>query len=218
MVLPVLYRPVTITYNTLGIGSVIGEFISSDPGSSGLPLSEGSVNITNQYTDGYWDFTAANGLTSTSFDIQLTATNFSSYTIIPGTRIIKRTAGGSWVLDGTHAAASPPDLYRNALLGGISTSGTQFGVGHVQCLGLSIDRVITDVSCNGGSDGAIDITMNGGTAPYTYSWDHGPTTEDVNSLSAGTYSVNVTDDDGCEIDSTFSVSEPLILNATVKLN
>jgi hypothetical protein len=92
--------------------------------------------------------------------------------------------------------------------------GTQFGIGHVVCLGLSIDRVITDVSCFGGNDGAIDVTANGGTAPYNFSWGHGPTSEDVNTLTAGTYSLNVMDAEGCEADSIFTVAEAIILSAT----
>ncbi|MEN8228249.1 MAG: hypothetical protein ABFS38_08855, partial [Bacteroidota bacterium] len=209
------YRPATVTFTNLGTGSVLSEFIASDPGSTGLPLSEGSVNVTNQYTEGYWSLTSTNGLTSTDYSIQLTATNFSSYSIIPGTRIIKRASGGSWLLDGTHAAASDPDLYRNNLTGGISTTGSHFGIGHVVCTGLSIDRIITDVSCFGGNDGAIDITVNGGAAPFTFIWGHGPTTEDVSTLTAGNFTVNVTDTDGCEIDSTFTVTEPAVLNATL---
>ena len=205
------YRPATITYTDLGVGSVIGEFIASNPGSTGLPLSEGNVSITNQYTEGYWDLTAANGLTTNNFDIQLTATNFTSYTIIPGTRII-RDSSDVWVLDGTHVSASAPDLYRTGLTRGISTSGSTFGIGHVVCSGLSLDRSITDVTCYGDGDGAIDITVNGGTAPYTYTWGHGPTTEDVSGLSGGSYSVNVTDADGCEIDSTWTVDEPAALS------
>ena len=90
----------------------------------------------------------------------------------------------------------------------------QVMVGSV-CDQLSLSTPFVNVSCFGGNDGAIDITMNGGTAPYSFAWSHGPTSEDVISLSSGDYSVTVTDDDGCEIDSTFSVSEPLILNANV---
>ncbi|MEN8203132.1 MAG: hypothetical protein ABFS28_11095, partial [Bacteroidota bacterium] len=209
------YRPATITYTNFGTGSVISEFIASDPGSTGLPLSEGTVNITNQYTEGYWSLTANNGFISTDYSLQLTAMNFSSYTIIPGTRIISRLSGGSWVLDGIHAAAVAPDLYRNNLTGGISTTGSHFGIGHVVCSGISIDKVITDVSCFGGNDGAINITVNGGTAPYTFSWDHGPATEDVSTLASGSYTVSMSDANGCTLDSTFTVIEPAVLNATV---
>ena len=209
------HRPANLTFTDLTPGSLSIEFIPGDPGSTGLPLSEGSVNITNQYTEGYWEFIPQNGLASNDYSLQLTAANFTSYTIIPGTRIIKRTAGGSWLLDGTHSPAIPPDLYRDNLTGGISVLGTQFCIAHVVCPGLSIDRVITDVSCIGGNDGAIDVTVNGGTSPYSYSWGHGPVSEDVTTLTAGIYSLNVTDINGCEIDSIFTVTEPAMLSAGV---
>ncbi len=78
------YRPANLTFSALSAGSVLSEFVASDPGSAGLPLSEGTVNVTDQYTEGYWSLTANNGLTSADYNLQLTATNFSSYTIIPG--------------------------------------------------------------------------------------------------------------------------------------
>ncbi|MBD3637806.1 MAG: gliding motility-associated C-terminal domain-containing protein [Crocinitomicaceae bacterium] len=62
---------------------------------------------------------------------------------------------------------------------------------------LGIITEITDVSCNGGNDGAIDVTSSGGVSPYNYQWNHGPTTEDVTNLAAGTYQVSLTDANGC---------------------
>jgi hypothetical protein len=51
----------------------------------------------------------------------------------------------------------------------------------------------TDVSCNGGSNGSINLTLINGTAPFSYQWSNGATTEDINNLTAGSYSVTVTD-------------------------
>lgn len=65
-----------------------------------------------------------------------------------------------------------------------------------------------NVACNGGSSGNIDLTVSGGTPTYTYSWSNGETTEDISNLSPGSYTVNVSDANGCIATSTVSISEP----------
>ena len=75
---------------------------------------------------------------------------------------------------------------------------------------------ITDVSCNGGNDGEIQLTTSGGTAPFTYSWLPSYQLSSIcTSLTAGTHTVIVTDINGC-IDSTnFTVNEPDSLIANI---
>ena len=63
------------------------------------------------------------------------------------------------------------------------------------------------VSCNGASDGFIDVTVTGGTGNYTYDWSNGSTTEDVSNVSAGIYSVVVTDENGCSVSIEVELSE-----------
>ncbi len=60
-----------------------------------------------------------------------------------------------------------------------------------------LSSVATDVTCYGGNDGALDVTVTGGVAPYTFAWDNSATTEDITGLSAGTYNITVTDAIGC---------------------
>lgn len=68
-----------------------------------------------------------------------------------------------------------------------------------------------DVSCNGGEDGVVDITVSGGTAPFTYEWTalNGITTdEDPSTLPAGEVTGVVTDFNGCQASVTMTLQEP----------
>ncbi|MEA1896986.1 MAG: hypothetical protein U9N53_04910, partial [Bacteroidota bacterium] len=150
------YRPALLHFTNLVGGSLIGEFVEADPGSAGLPLVDVATTISDQFTDGYWDFYVAGGLSSTDYSLELVANNFTSKLVNINTRILKRTNGGNWTFDGAHADASPASVYRNNLTGGITTS-TQFGLGFV-CAPFTITEIITNVTCFGGNNGAINLT------------------------------------------------------------
>ncbi|MGI5822301.1 MAG: SprB repeat-containing protein, partial [Bacteroidales bacterium] len=66
---------------------------------------------------------------------------------------------------------------------------------------LAVDPDIVPVKCNSGADGSIDLRTSGGVTPYTYAWSPNTTetTEVVTGLTAATYSVIVTDANGCEL-------------------
>lgn len=80
---------------------------------------------------------------------------------------------------------------------------------------LSMETLISDVSCNDGSDGSIDITVNGGSPPYTFEWSDGTTEEDLINAPAGTYTVIVTDANGCTVSATGTISEPTALVCSI---
>ena len=66
-----------------------------------------------------------------------------------------------------------------------------------------------NISCAGGSDGNINIVVNGGTTPYRYSWNNGAQTQDINDVVAGIYKVIIMDGNGCRDSSiTVTLTEP----------
>ncbi|HEX3008663.1 MAG TPA: T9SS type A sorting domain-containing protein [Bacteroidales bacterium] len=70
-----------------------------------------------------------------------------------------------------------------------------------------------DITCNGASNGILDTEADGGTLPYIYEWKKGEevlsaTTEVISNLSAGSYTVTVTDVNGCNFPVSGIISEP----------
>ncbi|MEW6470027.1 MAG: gliding motility-associated C-terminal domain-containing protein [Bacteroidota bacterium] len=72
----------------------------------------------------------------------------------------------------------------------------------------------TDPLCNGGSNGSATATATGGTGPYTYSWSNGQTNANATGLAAGTYTVFVTDANGCSSTQTVTINQPAAITAS----
>ncbi len=79
---------------------------------------------------------------------------------------------------------------------------------------LSISYSVTDVTCNGGADGSVDVSVVGGSLPYSYIWSNGSSSEDLSNLSSGSYNLTVTDNSGQSDSLSVVVSEPLPLTLT----
>ncbi len=90
-----------------------------------------------------------------------------------------------------------------------------------QPISLSVSASTTlNVSCNGGNNGSATSSVSGGTSPYTYTWSNGPNSPDISALSAGTYNLNVTDNNGCIGTASVIITQPsaLIVSANTTSN
>ncbi|MBL7983769.1 MAG: hypothetical protein JNM91_02160 [Flavobacteriales bacterium] len=81
---------------------------------------------------------------------------------------------------------------------------------------MSVSGSVTNATCNGGADGSITATADG-TPGFTYVWSNGQTTQTAVGLAAGSYSVTVTDANGCEASNTFQVGQPSALAGNVSV-
>ncbi|WP_439487428.1 putative Ig domain-containing protein, partial [Algoriphagus sp.] len=92
-------------------------------------------------------------------------------------------------------------------LDGCSRTLTKTGLIQVNLLDVSISK--TDVTCDGGFDGSITVTPNEGLAPFTYEWSNGASTAEISGISAGNYSVIITDANGCSVTKSVEITEPI---------
>ncbi|MBL8001371.1 MAG: choice-of-anchor L domain-containing protein [Flavobacteriales bacterium] len=158
-------------------------------GSPMLAISALSTdNLCNGASDGAIDLTPMNGTAPFSFvwsngdaTEDITGLAAGTYSVL-----VSDASGCTW--SDTLVINAPPALE-------VSADVLVHGNGY-------------NISTPGGSNGAIALTTTGGTAPYTYAWSNGPSTAGVNALAAGTYTVLITDANGCTTTMTFTLTDP----------
>ena len=75
----------------------------------------------------------------------------------------------------------------------------------------------TNVSCYGGNNGSAAVSASGGTGSYQYSWSNNKTTIAINNLTAGNYTVTVSDNNACSYQKTVKILQPTKLNANATI-
>ncbi len=76
---------------------------------------------------------------------------------------------------------------------------------------------VTDLSCFQSNDGTAQITINGGTEPYTYVWSNGSITQNIENLSSGFYEITLSDANGCLATESINIEQPDELSVTVSV-
>lgn len=78
--------------------------------------------------------------------------------------------------------------------------------------------VQSDISCAGAEDGSLISNPTGGTSPYNYAWSNGGNTMDIDQLGPNTYTITVTDANGCEVVDNIELTSPTPVVVTIQSN
>lgn len=130
-------------------------------------------------------------------------------------------SAGSKVFSMTNNTNNNPALQANWTSGNVGTNETPGAANNTansawissmnpQCGvssgGLQASASATPTGCGASCNGTANVTISGGSAPYTILWSNGATTATVSNLCAGVYTVQVTDNGGCTISSQATVT------------
>jgi len=116
------------------------------------------------------------------------------------------------------------NLTATGLCAGVHTCSVTDGVGCLATKQITIAQpsvltasisIQTDVLCNGNNTGSATVVANGGTPNYIYSWSNGQTNAVANNLTATTFTVTVTDNHGCTVQTSVTITEPPVLTLTL---
>jgi len=134
-----------------------------------------------------------------AIDLSITPPSATGYTFL--------WSNGSVTEDLNNVAAG---TYTVTVNGGGACTNTAVLTVQSTITAVSLGGSANPVLCFGGNDGAIDLDVSAGTAPFTFNWSAGVSgnPEDPTGLTSGTYTVTVTDDLGCTSTASFLISQP----------
>jgi len=181
---------VRVNDSTLPINS---EFYINIPVSNGVCISVNSVQSTTCGLDnGSVTGSSTSMNSSTTYYLYTTDNIFvKSATTNNGTIVFADLSGGTYYLDGRD-------------YGGCTGQSQSFIIENSQDFDFGL-WTVPNSSCGGTPIGKVVVTGATGTSPYTYFWSNGQTTSAITGLTAGVYSVTVTDYYGCMKSQTATV-------------
>lgn len=167
------------------------------------------------YTNDCWEYMPVIALSATT-----TPTNILCNGSCTGMATVSATGGTtpytySWSSGQTTASISGlcPNVYTVTVTDGGGSSVTRtVGITQPQALSALASQVSV-ISCNGGS-GSACVTVTGGTPSYTYTWSNGQASQCATGITAGTYTVTVSDANGCSVITTLTMTQPSVLSLT----
>ncbi|MBK9045920.1 MAG: M4 family metallopeptidase [Bacteroidetes bacterium] len=191
------YGTVFTSSATTAIGSGTAPFTGNF-----LPQSPFS-NLTGS-ANGTWTLNVIDGFgqdlgTLSKWSIALAPNTIISYSWSPSTGLTTTT--------GATTSASPTSSTTYTVIATDVLGCTASATAAVDVSNIEITGIVTNPLCPGGN-GTIDISLAGGSAPYSYNWSDGSTNQDLQSTTPGFYTVIVTDAAGCSVTFVRQLTSP----------
>ncbi len=112
----------------------------------------------------------------------------------------------------------PEGSYNVLVSSGACSSSLNLTISEPTILSANLVSV-SNVSCNGETNGSIDVSVSGGTSNYTFSWSDGSSvvgiSEDLAEIVAGTYTLTIADNNSCTTTVMATISENTLLTGTI---
>ncbi|HRG51829.1 MAG TPA: hypothetical protein PLL00_03260 [Bacteroidia bacterium] len=145
-------------------------------------------------------------------------TKITSANCSGGSSLLTATAGMSSYLWSTGATTNAITVTNSGTYSVFATDSTgcndTASIAVISAPTLNAVATVTNITCNGANNGAINVAVTGGTTPYTYAWSNGSVTQNISSLAAGTYTLTITDASSCTFILPATVTEPAVLSLT----
>ena len=190
-------------------------------------LNTGTYNVTVTDADGCTAVTSV--IVTAPSSMALTTTNVPSTSCsysTDGTATVTASGGAGGYSYLWSAGTAPTNT---SSIAGLSTGTTYVTVTDVNgCsdidsvsingpLPVIANPIPTAISCNGADDGTITLTPTGGTGTLSFAWNNGINTQNISNLTAGTFTVIITDANNCTFNDTAIIVEPDTLISTASM-
>lgn len=202
-------------------GGIFGvdDFVTED---GGLPFDTLDITGYPYNSSVFYDYTDVNGCLisnsaalvilenpSSTLNVTNTACGDNNGEIVASINSPNGTYNNYWNTGdqgvNTVSGLSPGTYYHNV----IDEKGC-IGVAqaNVQASDVNVTGTKTDPTCWGAKDGSIELSINGANGPYNVLWSSGHSTPNIGGLSAGNYTATISNDNGCVVSHTITLTQP----------
>ncbi len=233
----------TITQPAVLTATATGNNVSCNGGNNGsatVTAGGGTTNYTYSWNNGQLTATAT-GLVAGTYTVTVTdanaCTKTATVTITQPTALVANATGVNASCGSTGSATTTVSggtgSYTYSWNNG-QTGSTATGLGQgnytvtvtdangctktataavVVAASMTQSSTVVNVSCNGGSNGTATASANGGISPYTYTWNNTQNAQTATGLQAGSYTFTITDNAGCTVTGSVTITQPTAINA-----